>query len=93
MGKRRPSDNITLQAGTNIASCVPQSISPDRKQTIYLRVRHPVGNCTLTVGDRYAKKFRKLVPSEMVRLTLTPDILERYFGENLRIDVQLREGI
>lgn len=29
----------------------------------------------------------------MVRLTLTPDILERYFGENLRIDVQLREGI
>ena len=91
MGKRRPGDNIALQAGNNISSCVPQSISPDRKQTIYLRVMRPVENCTLTIGDRYAKKFRRLVPSEMLRLTLTPDILDRYFGENLRIDVHPRE--
>ncbi|MBN1958954.1 MAG: hypothetical protein JW773_12225, partial [Desulfuromonadales bacterium] len=88
---RRPGDNIALQAGENIASCVPQSISPDREQTLYLRVRRPLENCTLTVGDRYARKFRKLVPSEMLRLTLPPEVLERYFGENLRIDLHPRE--
>jgi thioredoxin reductase len=87
-GLRRPGDNISLQAGENIASCVPQSLSPDREQTIYLRVKRPLKNCILTIGDRYEKKFRMLIPSEMIRLTLAPEILERYFGENLRIDVR-----
>ncbi|NOQ41159.1 MAG: NAD(P)-binding protein, partial [Desulfuromusa sp.] len=31
-GTRRPSDNISLLAGENVASCVPQSLSPDREQ-------------------------------------------------------------
>ncbi|MCW8892081.1 MAG: NAD(P)/FAD-dependent oxidoreductase [Deltaproteobacteria bacterium] len=90
-GRRRPSDNIALQAGANIASCVPQSLSPDRKQTIYLRVKQPVKNCILTIGDRYEKKFRVLTPSEMIRLTLAPEVLDRYFGENLKIDVRSQE--
>jgi len=92
IGMRRPSDNIALQAGENIASCVPQSLSPDREQIIYLRVKRPMKNCVLTIGDRYEKSFRMLIPSEMIRLTLAPDILDRYFGENLKIDVRSREG-
>lgn len=91
IGMRRPSDNISLQAGENIASCVPQSLSPDREQTIYLRVKRPVKNCILTIGERYEKKFRVLIPSEMIRLTLSPEVLDRYFGENLKIDVRARE--
>ncbi|MCK4503655.1 MAG: FAD-dependent oxidoreductase, partial [Desulfuromonadales bacterium] len=92
IGMRRPSDNIALQAGENIASCVPQSLSPDREQIIYLRVKRPMKNCVLTIGNRYEKSFRMLIPSEMIRLTLAPEILDRYFGENLKIDVRSREG-
>ncbi|MDA3901993.1 MAG: FAD-dependent oxidoreductase [Desulfuromusa sp.] len=92
-GMRRPCDNISLQAGENIASCVPHSLSPDREQTIYLRVKRPVKDCILTVGDRYEKKFRMLIPSEMIRLTLAPEILDHYFGDNLKIDVRSREGV
>ena len=91
MGMRRPGDNIALQAGENIASCVPQSLSPDREQSIALRVKRPVENCLLTVGNRYEKRFRRLTPSEMIRLTLAPEILDHYFGENLRIDVHSQE--
>lgn len=90
-GLRRPSDNISLQAGENVASIVPQSLSPDRQQIIYLRVKQPRKNCILTIGDRYEKKFHMLIPSEMIRLTLSPEVLDRYFGENLRIDVRTRE--
>ena len=87
-GMRRPSDNISLLAGENVASCVPRSLSPDREQIIYLRVKRPLKNCILTIGDRYEKKFRMLIPSEMIRLTLAPEVLDHYFGDNLRIDVR-----
>lgn len=92
-GRRRPGDNISLQSGANIASCVPHSLSPDREQIIYLRVQQPIKDCTLTIGDRYEKHFRKLIPAEMIRLTLAPDVLDHFFGENLRIDVRPREAI
>ncbi|MCK5912403.1 MAG: FAD-dependent oxidoreductase [Desulfuromusa sp.] len=91
-GTRRPSDNILLQAGDNVASCVPHSLSPDREQIVYLRVKRPLINCILTIGNRYEKKFRKLIPSEMIRLTLSPEVLDHYFGDNLKIDVQPQEG-
>lgn len=93
IGRRRPSDNIALQAGENIASCVPHSLSPDREQIIYLRVKQPIKDCVLTIGNRYEKHFRTLVPSEMIRLTLAPDVLDHFFGENLKIDVYPREAI
>ncbi|WP_321394591.1 FAD-dependent oxidoreductase [uncultured Desulfuromusa sp.] len=91
MGKRRPGDNIALQKGANIASCVPHSLSPDREQVIYLRVKQPMKNCTLTLGDRYEKKFRMLIPAEMIRLTLAPEVLDHYFGDNLKIEVHPQE--
>ena len=93
LGMRRPGDNISLQLGENIASCVPHSLSPDREQVIYLRVKQPMRDCILTIGDRYERKFRMLIPAEMIRLTLKPDILDHYFGDNLKIDVRLREGV
>ena len=91
-GMRRPGDNIALHAGENIASCVPHTLSPDREQTLYLRVKQPMKDCVLTIGDRYEKKFRVLIPSEMIRLTLAPEVLDHYFGDYLRIDVRQQEG-
>lgn len=90
-GRRRPGDNISLQAGENIASCVPHSLSPDRDQTIYLRVKRPMKDCLLTIGERYEKKFRILIPSEMIRLTLPPEVLDHFFGEHLKVDVRSQE--
>jgi len=91
IGMRRPGDNIALQKGANIASCVPHSLSPDREQVIYLRVKQPMKNCILTIGDRYEKKFRMLIPAEMIRLTLAPEVLDHYFGDNLKIEVHPQE--
>ena len=91
IGMRRPGDNIALQKGANIASCVPHSLSPDREQIIYLRVKQPMKNCILTIGDRYEKKFRMLIPAEMIRLTLGPEVLDHYFGDNLKIEVHPQE--
>lgn len=91
LGHRRPGDNISLQTGENIASCVPHSLSPDREQVIYLRVKHPLKDCVLTVGDRYQKTFRFLRPSEMIRLTISPEVLERYFGEKIKIEIRPNE--
>ncbi|SDZ95915.1 Thioredoxin reductase [Desulfuromusa kysingii] len=91
LGRRRPGDNIALQKGANIASCVPHSLSPDREQVIYLRVKQPMKNCILSIGDRYQKKFRMLIPAEMIRLTLAPEVLDRYFGDNLKIEVRPQE--
>ena len=93
LGMRRPCDNISLQTGENVASCVPHTLSPDREQIIYFRVKHPMKNCILTIGDRYEKRFRMLIPSEMVCLTLAPEVLDRYFGEKLKIDVQPQEVV
>lgn len=93
LGMRRPCDNISLQTGENVASCVPHTLSPDREQIIYFRVKHPMKNCILTIGDRYEKRFRMLIPSEMVCLTLVPEVLDRYFGEKLKIDVQPQEVV
>ncbi len=92
LGMRRPGDNITLYPGENIASCTPHSLSSDREQTIYLRVKQPVKDATLKIGNRYEQKFRTLVPSEMVKLSLPPKVLNHFFGEQLRIEVSSEEG-
>lgn len=92
-GRRRPGDNISLQSGENIASCVPHSLSPDRDQPIYLRVKRPMRDCLLTIGNRYEKKFRALIPSEMIRLTLPPEVLDHFFGEILKIDIRQQEAV
>jgi thioredoxin reductase len=88
LDRRRPGDNIALQAGANIASCVPHSLASGREQILYLRVRRPLKDCVLTIGDRFEKSFRRLLPAEMIRLTLPPEVLERYFGDSLKIDVR-----
>lgn len=92
LAMRRPGDNIALQAGENVASCVPHSLSSDRQQIISLRVKRPLKNCLLTIGNRYEKHFRMLTPAEMIRLTLAPEILDHYFGENLKIEIQSQGG-
>ncbi len=93
LGKRRPQDNIVLQPGDNVSYCVPRTLSPDREQTVYMRCRKPMKNAVLTVGNLVEKKLRLVVPSEMIKLKLKPEVLERYFEEQLTIHIRPAEAV
>jgi NADPH-dependent 2,4-dienoyl-CoA reductase/sulfur reductase-like enzyme len=86
-GQQPPPDNIRLVPGENVGYCVPQTISSDRDHTIYLRVRKPMENCVLRLGDVYEKKIRFVLPAEMVNLKVRPKFLQNFYGDNLRVDV------
>ena len=87
-GVRRPRDNIRLVPGQNVASCVPQTLSSGREQTVYLRCREPMRPCRLQVGDLLARKLPFVVPAETIVLRLKPDLLDRFHGDALRVDLR-----
>lgn len=89
-GRRPPADNIKLNAGTNVASIVPHTISSDREHTVYVRVRHPLEKSWLRLGDVYEKRLRYVVPAEMVSLKVRPRFLENFHGDSLTIDISPR---
>jgi len=91
-GHTPPADNIRLVPGDNVSYCVPQSIASDREHTVYLRVRKPMGNCRLQLGDSvtgplYDKKIRYVFPAEMVNLKLKPRFLQDFHGDTLKVEV------
>lgn len=88
LGVRRPRDNVRLVPGLNVASCVPHSLAPGREHTVYLRCREPVRPCVLQVGDLLEKRLPFVVPAETIALRLKPDLLDRFHGDALRIDVR-----
>ena len=91
-GLRRPQDNIRLVPGRNVAYCVPQTLSPGREHTVYLRAREPMRPCVMQVGDLLEKRLPFVAPAETIVLRLRPDLLERFHGEALRIDVRPAGG-
>ncbi len=84
---RPPTDNIRLIPGENVAYCVPQTISSDRDHTVYMRVRRPLKESILKLGDIYEKKLRYVFPAEMVNLKVKPRFLQNFHGEALTIDI------
>ncbi len=92
-GRRRPQDNIMLQPGDNVRYCVPHSLSPDRENALYLRCAHPQEDCVLRLGNLLEKPLRLAIPSEMIHLKIKPELLERFYGGTLRIDIVPREDI
>ncbi len=86
-GIRRPADNIRLLAGDNVSYCLPQTLSPDREHTVYLRCKEAMKPCVIRVGGGMEKKLRFVVPAEMIMLTIKPEVLERFQGDSLRIDI------
>lgn len=86
-GRRPPADNIKLNAGVNVASIVPHTISSDREHTVYVRVRRPLEKSWLRLGDVYEKRLRYVVPAEMVSLKVRPRFLEQFHGDTLTVDI------
>lgn len=91
-GQFRPTDNVRLVPGDNVAYCVPQTIATDCEHTVYLRVRRPLEQCSLRLGSLlgkpvYEKKLRYVFPAEMISLKLRPRILADFHGDALAVDV------
>lgn len=86
-GIRRPKDNIRLVAGDNVRYCVPHTLSPDKEHTLYMRCKEAIKPCRIRVGNLLEKKLRFVVPAEMIMLKLKPDLLDRFQGDTLRIDI------
>lgn len=72
MGKVKPSERkITLKAERNVRYVVPESITGEREVTLYLRVNKPEEKVELRIGDIYRKFFRAVIPSEMLKVSLS----------------------
>jgi len=92
-GKRKPADNIRLVPGAGVSYCVPHTISTDREHTVYLRVRRPHEQCTISFGDVYSKKLRYAFPAEMITVTMKPEFLQDFHSDSLVVDVTSRKGV
>lgn len=86
-GIHRPTDNIRLVPGDNVRYCVPQTLAPGREHTVYMRCKEPMKPCRVKVGDLTEKKLRFVVPAEMIMLKIKPDLLDRFRGDTLRLDI------
>ncbi|MEW6673926.1 MAG: FAD-dependent oxidoreductase [Thermodesulfobacteriota bacterium] len=86
-GVRRPGDNIQLLPGENVRYCVPHTLSPGHRHTIYMRCKTPMKPCKIRVGNLIEKKLRFVFPAEMIMLKLKPDLLDKFHGDSLRIDI------
>ncbi len=91
VGVRRPKDNIQLVPGDNVRYCIPHSLSPEREHTVYLRCKQPMKPAWICVGGEQElmhKRLQFVVPAEMIMLRIKPDVLERFHGDTLRIDLR-----
>lgn len=90
-GGRPPPDNIRVIPGENVAYCVPHSIASERPHTIYMRVRRPLEKCLIRFGEVLEKKLSYVFPAEMVSLKVRPELLEKFHGDALKVDILPRE--
>ena len=86
-GVRRPEDNIRLVPGDNVRYCIPHSLSPEREHTIYMRCKEAMKPCRIRVGNLMEKNLRFVVPAEMIIFKIKPELLDKFHGDTLRIDI------
>ena len=86
-GVRRPEDNIRLVPGDNVRYCIPHSLSPEREHTIYMRCKQAMKPCRIRVGNLMEKNLRFVVPAEMIIFKIKPELLDKFHGDTLRIDI------
>ena len=86
-GILRPMDNIRLVPGDNVHYCLPHTLSPEREHTIYMRCKEALKPCRIRVGNLMEKKLRFVVPAEMIMFKIKPELLEKFQGDTLRIDL------
>ncbi len=72
-----PSSEMMVIAGDNIRTVTPHKIVGDGEVEFAIRVRAPIQNAELKIGEK-RKKYRILSPTQVVKITLTPAAIEAY---------------
>lgn len=80
---------IALKAGDNVKSVVPQIISGEEPVTLHLRVKKPMQNVKVKMGNLSVPK-RVVRPPEMVVINLTKKTLEK-LGKKKELKVSIEE--
>jgi len=83
---------INTVAGENIRYVVPHSICGDKEVTLYLRTKNPQENCTIRIGDIFAKSLRAVKPSEMIAFTISRSRLSKIPQGTSELLVSCRKG-
>ena len=52
-----------------------------------MRCKEPLKPCEIRVGNLMSKRLNFVVPAEMIMLKIRPDLLDRFQGDTLRIDI------
>jgi hypothetical protein len=69
--------NIAVKAGKNIRYVVPnQIVTSGRTVSFYMRVKWPLRDATVKIGNICQKKFPFVRPSEQIRIDLAPEVLQ-----------------
>jgi len=83
---------IALKAGDNVKSVVPQIISGEEPVTLHLRVKKPMRNVKVKMGNLSIPK-RVIRPPEMVVINLTEKTLEKLEKKDeLKVSIKEETG-
>ena len=89
---KKQAKEVEVVLGENIKSIVPQRIVGSEEVELTLRVRQPMENAELVVGNHYKKKYRVITPSEVIKVPLKPSDLNQYFDSGeLEVSCNIRE--
>ena len=78
---------IKVEAGENIRYVVPHEISLDRSVEFFMRVQRPEDDVFLDLGGLRTVKKPFVRPSEMLNITLTPEVLGKLQGDALTVRI------
>ncbi len=88
-----PVKRVKVEAGENIRYVVPHMISLDKPVEFFLRVQRPQEDVLLDVGGLRQVKKPSVRPSEMLNITLTPEVLRKLEGDTLRVRIVSPEEV
>ncbi len=78
---------IKVEAGENIRYVVPHEISLDKPVEFFMRVQRPEDDVFLDLGGLRTVKKPFVRPSEMLNITLTPEVLGKLQGDALTVRI------
>jgi len=84
--KPEKKEYINVRAGDNIAYVVPQKISIKGDAVLRIRVKIPLRNAQINISSvKYQKKYKIIIPGEMIFLNLNKEQLKDLGNDNTLI--------
>lgn len=78
---------VKVIAGENIRYVVPHEIGLDEPVEFFMRVQRPDENVVIDVGGLRSVRQRSIRPSEMLNITVTPEMLKNVTGDSITVQV------